>query len=110
MAATKIDRDLLVDKKGAVSIHAKVPYHVKQIIKILVEKGDYFSISTFCHQAIMDKIKAVIASYSSLASSDVDEAIHNKVELLAGLDTDKIIAIRQLLDSAAALFSAASNQ
>jgi Arc/MetJ-type ribon-helix-helix transcriptional regulator len=90
-----------------VKIHFKVPYHVKEIVKILVEKGDYYSIASFCYAAVMKKIDEVIASYSSLASTDVDESVKKKIELLAGLDTGKIDAIRRLLESAAALLKIA---
>lgn len=76
---------------------------MKEIVKILVEKGDYYSIASFCHAAIMKKIEDVIASYSSLASSDVDEAVKKKLDLLGGLDKDKIDAIRRLLEAAKAL-------
>ena len=75
------------------------------MIKLLVEKGDYFSMSSFCHAAIMDKLKEAIALYSSIASSDVDESVKKKVEFLDGLEIDKIDAIRRLLEAATTLRS-----
>jgi Arc/MetJ-type ribon-helix-helix transcriptional regulator len=100
MSETKIDRDLLVDRKGCVPIHVKIPYHLKKLLDLVIKFGKYQSLSSFCCDAIREGVDREIEKICKMTAVEPGETVEARLKFLAGIDTSKLEIIKAILDAA----------